>query len=236
MCADKERGHIFTDRLLNFRGKKLTMFLGSQVMKKIIQDLVPNIEFINKERFSKLSYAGYKKISRLERKAAIIAFSVEEVYALAELIRRQKGGAAVIMGSLSPKTRNSQVSLYQSGDVDYLVATDAIGMGLNMDINQIFFSNLKKFDGRKTRRLNLVEISQIAGRAGRYKNDGSFGTTGDCEHLGSDEIENIENHTLPETKMLYWRNSELNFENPKGLISSLELRPNNKRLIRAMNC
>ena len=188
MCADKERGHIFTDRLLNFRGKKITMFLGSQVMKKIIQDLVPNIEFINKERFSKLSYAGYKKISRLERKAAIIAFSVEEVYALAELIRRQKGGAAVIMGSLSPKTRNSQVSLYQSGDVDYLVATDAIGMGLNMDINQIFFSNLKKFDGRKTRRLNLVEISQIAGRAGRYKNDGSFGTTGDCEHLGSDEI------------------------------------------------
>ena len=233
MCADKERGHIFTDRLLNFRGKKLTMFLGSQVMKKIIQDLVPNIEFINKERFSKLSYAGYKKISRLERKAAIIAFSVEEVYALAELIRRQKGGAAVIMGSLSPKTRNSQVSLYQSGDVDYLVATDAIGMGLNMDINQIFFSNLKKFDGRKTRRLNLVEISQIAGRAGRYKNDGSFGTTGDCEHLGSDEIENIENHTLPETKMLYWRNSELNFENPKGLISSLELRPNNKRLIKS---
>ena len=149
MCADKERGHIFTDRLLNFRGKKLTMFLGSQVMQNIINELITDVEFIKKDRFSKLSYGGYKKISRLDRKAAIIAFSIEEVYALAELIRRQKGGAAVIMGSLSPKTRNSQVELYQSGDVDYLVATDAIGMGLNMDINEIFFSNLKKFDGKK---------------------------------------------------------------------------------------
>ena len=147
MCADKERGHIFTDRLLNFRGEKITMFLGSQVMNNIIKDLVPSVEFQKKERFSKLSYGGYKKISRLDRKTAIIAFSAEEVYALAELIRRQKGGAAVIMGSLSPKTRNSQVELYQSGDVDYLVATDAIGMGLNMDIDQIFFCILKKLDG-----------------------------------------------------------------------------------------
>ena len=168
MCADKERGHIFTERLLNARGENMTMFLGSQVMKNIINDLIENVEFVKKERFSKLSYAGYKKISRLDSKVAIIAFSIEEVYALAELVRRQKGGAAVIMGSLSPKTRNSQVELYQSADVDYLVATDAIGMGLNMDINQIFFSNLKKFDGKKTRRLNLVELSQIAGRAGRF--------------------------------------------------------------------
>ena len=159
MCADKERGHIFTDRLLNFRGEELTMFLGSQVMQQIINDLVSNVDFEKKDRFSKLSYGGYKKISRLERKTAIIAFSIEEVYALAELVRRQKGGAAVIMGSLSPKTRNSQVELYQSGDVDYLIATDAIGMGLNMDIDQIFFSNLKKFDGKKNRRLNLIEIS-----------------------------------------------------------------------------
>ena len=150
MCADKERGHIFTERLLHFRGEKLTMFLGSQVMKNIITELVPGIEFNNKERFSKLTYGGYKKISRIDRKAAIIAFSIEEVYAIAELVRRQKGGSAVIMGSLSPKTRNSQVDLYQSGDVDYLVATDAIGMGLNMDINEIYFSNLKKFDGKKT--------------------------------------------------------------------------------------
>ena len=232
MCADRERGHIFTERLLKSRGTKLTMFLGSQVMAKIIKELVNNVDFENKERYSKLSYSGIKKISRLERKVAIIAFSIEEVYAIAELVRRQKGGAAVIMGSLSPKTRNSQVGLYQSGDVDYLIATDAIGMGLNMDINEIYFSNLKKFDGKKTRRLNLIEMSQIAGRAGRYKNDGGFGTTGDCENLNSDEIEKIEKHQLPDTKTIYWRNSKLNFENPKKLISSLELKPTQKNLLR----
>ncbi|MDC3127696.1 helicase-related protein [Candidatus Pelagibacter bacterium] len=232
MCADRERGHIFTERLLNARGLKLTMFLGSQVMAGIINNLIKNVEFQKKERFSKLSYAGYKKISRLDRKAAIIAFSIEEVYAIAELVRRQKGGAAVIMGSLSPKTRNSQVGLYQSGDVDYLIATDAIGMGLNMDINEIYFSNLKKFDGKKTRRLNLIELSQIAGRAGRFKNDGFFGTSGDCENLNSDEIENIEKHHLPETKMIYWRNSKLNFEKPDKLIASLELKPNKRNLLR----
>ncbi len=232
MCADRERGHIFTERLLESRGKKLTMFLGSQVMKNIISELVHNVEFEKKDRFSKLSYSGIKKISRLERKVAIIAFSIEEVYAIAELVRRQKGGAAVIMGSLSPKTRNSQVGLYQSGDVDYLIATDAIGMGLNMDINEIYFSNLKKFDGKKTRRLNLIEMSQIAGRAGRYKNDGGFGTTGDCEALNSDEIEKIERHQLPETKTIFWRNSNLNFTNPEKLIASLELKPNQKNLLR----
>ena len=232
MCADRERGHIFTERLLESRGKKLTMFLGSQVMENIISELVHNVEFEKKDRFSKLSYSGIKKISRLERKVAIIAFSIEEVYAIAELVRRQKGGAAVIMGSLSPKTRNSQVGLYQSGDVDYLIATDAIGMGLNMDINEIYFSNLKKFDGKKTRRLNLIEMSQIAGRAGRYKNDGGFGTTGDCEALNSDEIEKIERHQLPETKTIFWRNSNLNFTNPEKLIASLELKPNQKNLLR----
>jgi len=232
MCADNERGHIFTNRLLYARGEKLTMFLGSQVMKNIIHDLVYEVEFLKKERFSKLSYNGYKKISRLDRKTVIIAFSIDEVYAIAELVRRQKGGAAVIMGSLSPKTRNSQVELYQSGDVDYLVATDAIGMGLNMDIDQIYFSNLKKFDGKKTRRLNLVEISQIAGRAGRYKNNGNFGTTGDSETLNSDEIDKIENHNLPDTKMLYWRNSNLNFDTAEELIASLEVKPTDKNLIR----
>ena len=232
MCADRERGHIFTERLLESRGNKLTMFLGSQVMKKIIDDLVVGVEFENKERYSKLSYSGIKKISRLDRKVAIIAFSIEEVYAIAELVRRQKGGAAVIMGSLSPKTRNSQVGLYQSGDVDYLIATDAIGMGLNMDINEIYFSNLKKFDGKKTRRLNLIEMSQIAGRAGRFKNDGGFGTTGDCETLNSDEIEKIEKHQLPNTKAIYWRNSKLNFKNPENLIASLELKPTQKNLLR----
>ncbi len=232
MCADRERGHIFTQRLLESRGTQLTMFLGSQVMENIIKDLVGNVEFEKKERYSQLSYSGVKKISRLDRKVAIIAFSIEEVYAIAELVRRQKGGAAVIMGSLSPKTRNSQVGLYQSGDVDYLIATDAIGMGLNMDINEIYFSNLKKFDGKKTRRLNLIEMSQIAGRAGRYKNDGGFGTTGDCETLNSDEIEKIEKHQLPDTKTIYWRNSNLNFKNPERLISSLELKPNKKNLLR----
>ncbi len=232
MSADRERGHIFTDRLLHARGEKMTMFLGSQVMAGIIKDLIDSVQFEKKERFSKLSYTGYKKISRLDRKVAIIAFSIEEVYAIAELVRRQKGGAAIIMGSLSPKTRNSQVGLYQSGDVDYLIATDAIGMGLNMDINEIYFSNLKKFDGKKTRRLNLVELSQIAGRAGRYKNDGGFGTTGDCESLNSDEIECIEKHQLPETKMVYWRNSNLNFENPNKLVASLELKPNKKNLMK----
>ena len=232
MCADRERGHIFTQRLVESRGTQLTMFLGSQVMENIIKDLVGNVEFEKKERYSQLSYSGVKKISRLDRKVAIIAFSIEEVYAIAELVRRQKGGAAVIMGSLSPKTRNSQVGLYQSGDVDYLIATDAIGMGLNMDINEIYFSNLKKFDGKKTRRLNLIEMSQIAGRAGRYKNDGGFGTTGDCETLNSDEIEKIEKHQLPDIKTIYWRNSNLDFKNPESLISSLEQKPSYKNLLR----
>ena len=232
MCADRERGHVFTQRMLESRGEKVTMFLGSQVMAKIIDDLIVGVEFEKKERYSRLSYSGIKKISRLDRKVAIIAFSIEEVYAIAELVRRQKGGAAVIMGSLSPRTRNSQVGLYQSGDVDYLIATDAIGMGLNMDINEIYFSNLKKFDGKKTRRLNLIEMSQIAGRAGRYKNDGGFGTTGDCETLNSDEIEKIEKHQLPDTKMIYWRNSNLDFGSPEKLILSLEKKPNEKNLIR----
>ena len=232
MCADRERGHIFTERMLQSRGTKLTMFLGSQIMANIINELVNNVHFENRERYSKLSYSGIKKISRLDRKVAIIAFSIEDVYAIAELVRRQKGGAAVIMGSLSPKTRNSQVGLYQSGDVDYLIATDAIGMGLNMDINEIYFSNLKKFDGKKTRRLNLIEMSQIAGRAGRYKNDGGFGTTGDCETLNSDEIEKIEKHHLPDTKTIYWRNSNLDFRSPEKLIATLELKPNQKNLLR----
>jgi len=232
MCGDRERGHIFTDRLLNSRGEVLTMFLGSQIMENIISQIVPETEFVKQERFSKLSYSGHKKISRLDRKSALIAFSIEEVYAIAELVRRQKGGAAVVMGSLSPKTRNSQVALYQSGDVDYLVATDAIGMGINMDIEQISFSSLKKFDGKKTRRLRITEVSQIAGRAGRYKNDGSFGVTGDCQNLDSDEIERIENHKLDDIKFLYWRNSNLDFSSPESLVGSLESKPNGKNLIR----
>ena len=225
MCADHERGHIFTDRLLNMRGEKLTMLMGSNTIKNIISKLDGDIEFINRERLSKLTYAGHKKISRINRKTAIIAFSAEEVYAIAELIRRQKGGAAIVMGSLSPKTRNSQVELYQSGDVDFLVATDAIGMGINMDLDYVFFSNLKKFDGRKLRKLNLSEIGQIAGRAGRYLNDGSFGITGDCKEITAEDVELIEGHRFEEIRTLFWRNSNLNFNNPLSLIKSLEEKP-----------
>ena len=236
MCADHERGHIFTDRLLNLRGTKLTMLMGSNTIKNIISNLDDDIEFINRNRLSKLSYTGHKKISRIQRKTAIIAFSAEEVYAIAELIRRQKGGAAIVMGSLSPKTRNAQVELYQSGDVDFLVATDAIGMGINMDLDQVYFSNLKKFDGRKLRKLNLSEIGQIAGRAGRYLNDGSFGITGECKEINAEEVDLLENHKFEEIQYLFWRNSNLNFNNPVSLIKSLDERPNKKWLRKINEC
>ncbi len=226
MCSDHERGHIFTDRLLNMRGNKLTMLMGSNTIKNIISKLDDDIEFIKRDRLSKLSYSGHKKISRIDRKTAIIAFSAEEVYAIAELIRRQKGGAAIVMGSLSPKTRNAQVELYQSGDVDFLVATDAIGMGINMDLNHVYFSNLKKYDGKKLRRLNLSEIGQIAGRAGRYLNNGSFGITGQCKEINAEEVDLLENHKFEDLRTLYWRNSNLNFSNPTTLLKSLDEKPN----------
>ncbi len=236
MCNDHERGHIFTDRLLNLRGEKLTMLMGSNTIKNIIQKLDDDVEFKNKERLSKLTFAGHKKISRIERKSAVIAFSTEEVYAIAELIRRQKGGAAIIMGSLSPKTRNAQVSLYQSGDVDYLVATDAIGMGINMDLDHVYFSNINKFDGKKVRRLNISEIGQIAGRAGRYLNDGTFGITGDCKEINPEEVDSLEKHNFPEIKNIFWRNSKLNFNNKLSLIKSLDEKPNKDWLKRIGEC
>ena len=236
MCTDHERGHIFTDRLLNARGDKLTMFLGSHTMKSIISSLINNVEFVSRERYSKLTYSGYKKISRLNPKTALIAFSVEEVYAIAELVRRQKGGTAIIMGSLSPKTRNSQVELYESGGANFLVATDAIGMGINMNIDNISFSNLKKFDGKKTRKLNLSEISQVAGRAGRHINDGTFGITGECKQLSSDEIEKLEKHELNNIDVIYWRNSNINFNSLDDLIFSLEKKTNNEFLKKSNDC
>ena len=236
MCSDQERGHIFTDRLLNLRGEKLTMLMGSFTIKNIISKLDDDIEFINRNRLSKLSYTGHKKISRIDRKTAVIAFSAEEVYAIAELIRRQKGGAAIVMGSLSPKTRNSQVNLYQSGDVDFLVATDAIGMGINMSIDQVYFSNLKKFDGKKLRKLNLAEIGQIAGRAGRYLNDGSFGITGECKEINSEEVDLLENHKFEEIPNIYWRNSNLNFNSPISLINSLDEKPKKNWLRKIHEC
>ncbi len=236
MCNDHERGHIFTDRLLNLRGEKLTMLMGSNTIKGIIQNLDDDIEFINKKRLSKLSFGGHKKISRIERKSAVIAFSTEEVYAIAELIRRQKGGAAIVMGSLSPKTRNSQVNLYQSGDVDYLVATDAIGMGINMDLDHIYFSNIKKFDGKKIRRLKVAEIGQISGRAGRYLNDGSFGLTGECDEISPEEIGLLENHNFPEIQHIFWRNSNLIFNSKDSLLKSLGEKPNKEWLRRVGEC
>ncbi len=236
MSADHERGHIFTDRLLNLRGSKLTMLMGSHTIKNIISRLDDDIEFINRQRLSKLTYSGHKKISRIDRKTAIIAFSAEEVYAIAELIRRQKGGSAIVMGSLSPKTRNAQVELYQSGDVDFLVATDAIGMGINMDLENVYFSNLKKFDGKKSRRLNLSEIGQIAGRAGRYLNDGSFGITGKCKEINAEEVDLLENHKFEEIQYLFWRNSNLNFNNPKTLLKTLEERPHKDWLRKINEC
>ena len=236
MCTDQERGHIFTDRLLHARGEKLTMFLGSHTMKPIIKSLLNNVEFVSKERYSKLTYSGYKKISRLNPKTALIAFSVDEVYAIAELVRRQKGGAAIIMGSLSPKTRNSQVELYQSGDANFLEATDAIGMGINMNIDNVSFSNIRKFDGKKTRKLTLSEISQIAGRAGRHINDGTFGVTGDCKQFSSNEIEKLEKHELNKIDILYWRNSKINFDSLKELIVSLEKNTNNELLKKINDC
>ena len=236
MCADHERGHIFTDRLLNMRGNKLTMFMGSNTIKNIINNLDDDIEFINRNRLSKLTYLGHKKISRIDRKTAIIAFSAEDVYGIAELIRRQKGGAAIVMGSLSPKTRNAQVELYQSGDVDFLVATDAIGMGINMDLDYVFFSNLKKFDGKKSRRLSLSEIGQIAGRAGRYLNNGSFGITGQCKQINAEDVDLLENHKFEEISSIYWRNSDLNFNNPSMLLKSLEEKPNEYWLKKIHEC
>ena len=236
MCADHERGHIFTDRLLNVRGNKLTMFMGSSTIRNIVKKLNEDTEFINRDRLSKLSFVGHKKISRINRKTAIIAFSTEEVYAIAELVRRQKGGAAIVMGSLSPKTRNAQVNLYQSGDVDFLVATDAIGMGINMDLENVFFSNLRKFDGKKLRKLNLSEIGQIAGRAGRYLNDGNFGITGNCKDISPEEVELLENHKFEEIKILFWRNSKLNFNNASALIKSLNEKPKKEWLRKIHEC
>ena len=232
MCADPERGHIFTERLMSFRGDKLTMFLGSDTIKTLISYLVPKTEFIYRDRLSKLTYSGYKKISRIKPRSAIIAFSIDDVYALAEFVRRQKGGAAVVMGSLSPKTRNSQVEIYQSGDVDFLIATDAIGMGINMDIDNVYFSGLKKYDGKQIRNLRDSEIGQISGRVGRYMNDGSFGTTGNCEKLTDEQIEKIENHKFDDVLSIYWRNDELDFSSCKNLILSLNKKPHDKILSR----
>ena len=222
LCADPERGHVFTDRLLHARGSFETLFLGADTMRSAIAELVPKAQFVHRDRLSELVYAGSKKISRMPGRSAIVGFSVDNVYAIAELLRRQKGGAAVVMGALSPRTRNAQVEMYQNGDVDYLVATDAIGMGLNLDINHVAFSALSKFDGRRMRALQPAELAQIAGRAGRYMRHGSFGVTGEAPLLEDGVADAIVNHRFAPIKKLQWRNTRLEFGNTARLISSLE--------------
>ncbi|MFZ5965098.1 helicase-related protein [Thalassococcus sp. BH17M4-6] len=233
LCADPERGHVFTDRLLRMRGLNETLFLGSDTMRGPIAELVPGVEFVRRERMSQLSYSGSKKISRLQARSAIVGFSVENVYAIAELLRRQKGGAAVVMGALSPRTRNAQVDLYQNGDVDFLVATDAIGMGLNLDINHVAFSSLTKFDGRRMRPLQPNELAQIAGRAGRGMSHGTFGVTGEAGPIPDDWAEAICNHRFTPLRKLNWRNADLNFASIDALVASLEVAPSDERLVKA---
>jgi ATP-dependent RNA helicase SUPV3L1/SUV3 len=233
LCADPERGHVFTDRLLRARGLHETLFLGSDTMRGPIRELVPDAQFMQRERMSKLTYAGAKKISRMPARSAIVGFSVDNVYAIAELIRRQKGGAAVVMGALSPRTRNAQVAMYQNGEVDYLVATDAIGMGLNLDIDHVAFSALTKFDGRRMRPLAPNELAQIAGRAGRGMSDGTFGVTGDAAPLHAEVAQSIMDHRFTPLRKLNWRSAALRFGTIDALIRSLELPPENENLIRA---
>jgi ATP-dependent RNA helicase SUPV3L1/SUV3 len=233
LCADPERGHVFTHRLLHARGEHETMFLGAETMRPKLSALFDHIAFVERPRFSHLSYAGSKKISRLPRRSAIVGFSADNVYAIAELIRRQRGGAAVVLGALSPRTRNAQVELYQSGEVDFMVATDAIGMGLNMDVDHVALAGLEKFDGRTFRALAASELGQIAGRAGRYMNDGTFGTTADAPPMDDALIDQIENHTFDPIRALQWRNAVLNFANPTALMASLEKAPDTRGLVRS---
>ncbi|MEM1363053.1 MAG: helicase-related protein [Pseudomonadota bacterium] len=233
LCADPERGHVFTDRLLNARGLHETLLLGAATMRGAIAAMVPGVQFQTRERFSTLSYSGAKKLSRMPPRSAIVGFSVENVYAMAELLRRQKGGAAVVMGALSPRTRNAQVDLYQNGEVDYLVATDAIGMGLNLDIRHVAFSALSKFDGRRMRPLQPNELAQIAGRAGRHTQDGSFGVTGEARPLDEGFAQAIVENRFSPVRKLQWRNAKLNFGTVDRLIASLEQRTDDDWLSRA---
>ena len=225
LCADPSRGHVFTQRLLHARGRSETMFLGSSAMERLIRRLLPDVEIVSRERFSTLTYAGSKKLTRLPRRSAVVAFSAEQVYAVAELIRRQRGGAAVVMGSLSPRTRNAQVALFQSGEVDFLVATDAIGMGLNMDVDHVAFAGLRKFDGKRTRWLAPPEVAQIAGRAGRYRKDGTFGVTGECEEMDEDLVQSVEEHRFQPIAAAEWRAADLDFSALPSLIRSLARPP-----------
>jgi ATP-dependent RNA helicase SUPV3L1/SUV3 len=233
IAADLERGHVFTDRILNRRGRDETMLLGAATMRPIIERLLPGASIITRPRLSRLEFAGDRKITRQPRRTAIVAFSADEVYAIAELIRRQHGGAAVVLGSLSPRTRNAQVAMFQNGDVDYLVATDAIGMGLNLDVDHVAFASDRKYDGYQFRRLNPAEFGQIAGRAGRATRDGTFGTTGRCAPFEGELVNALQNHTFDSVKVLQWRNSRLDFSSLGALQVSLALPPPHEALTKA---
>ena len=225
LCADPDRGHVFTDRLLHARGLVETMLLGAETIRPLIRRLVPHVEIETRPRLSQLEYAGPTKLLRLPPRSAVVAFSATEVYAIAEAIRRRRGGCAVVMGRLSPRTRNAQVALYQEKEVDFLVATDAIGMGLNMDVDHVAFARLGKFDGHKPRRLTAAEVAQIAGRAGRGMRDGTFGSTGDCPPLTEDLIDAVEAHRFDPLDQLCWRNSELDFGSIDALLATLTVPP-----------
>ncbi|HZP77990.1 MAG TPA: helicase-related protein [Pseudolabrys sp.] len=231
--ADLERGHVFTDRMLNRRAREETLVLGAATMRPMVEKLLPGAHIVSRPRLSQLSYAGEKKLTRLPRRTAVVTFSADEVYAIAELIRRQRGGAAVVLGALSPRTRNAQVALYQSGDVDYLVATDAIGMGLNLDVDHVAFASDRKFDGYQFRRLNASELAQIAGRAGRATRDGTFGTTGRCDPFDQELVQALESHSFEPVRMLQWRNTQLDFSSIGALQASLSMTPREQGLTRA---
>ncbi|QOZ65569.1 helicase-related protein [Bradyrhizobium arachidis] len=233
IASDLERGHVFTDRILNRRGRDETLLLGAATMRPIIERLLPGVSMITRPRLSSLEFAGDRKITRQPRRTAIVAFSADEVYAIAELIRRQHGGAAVVLGSLSPRTRNAQVAMFQNGDVDYLVATDAVGMGLNLDVDHVAFASDRKFDGYQFRRLTPAEFAQIAGRAGRATRNGTFGTTGRCAPFEPELVNALQNHTFDAVKMLQWRNSKLDFSSLGALQVSLNLAPGHEVLTRA---
>ena len=233
LAADLERGHVFTDRILNRRGRDETLLLGAATMRPIVERLLPGANTITRPRLSQLEFTGDRKITRQPRRTAIVAFSADEVYAIAELIRRQRGGAAVVLGSLSPRTRNAQVELFQSGDVDYIVATDAIGMGLNLDVDHVAFASDRKYDGYQFRRLNPAEFAQIAGRAGRATRNGTFGTTGRCAPFEPELVNALQNHTFDSVKTLQWRNARLDFSSLGALQVSLALAPNHEALTRA---
>ena len=234
LAGDLERGHVFTDRILHLRGREETLLLGSGTMRPVLERLLPGLTVVSRPRLSQLAYSGSKKLTRLPRRSAIVAFSADEVYAIAELIRRQRGGAAVVLGALSPRTRNAQVALYQQGDVEYLVATDAIGMGLNLDVDHVAFAQARKFDGFQFRNLNPAEMGQIAGRAGRHMRDGTFGVTGRVDPLADETVEKIECHDFEPVRMLQWRSKKLDFSSLDDLGRSLDAIPVLPNLTRAL--